>query len=62
LPVARRIDGQRREVAGNAGKQGYLGFGDGAAAGSPFAAQRKLIERKRLQIGPSIDPRLSLPR
>jgi len=48
------LDRQRREVAGDAGKQRYLGFGDGAAARRPLAAKRKVVEGKRLQIGPSI--------
>src|SRR5207237_8988446 len=52
--VTRRLDRQRRQVAGDAGKQCYLGFGDGAAARRPLAAEGKVVERKRLQIGPSI--------
>jgi hypothetical protein len=44
------LDRQRREVAGDAGEQGYLGFGDGAAARRPLAAKGKVVERKRLQI------------
>jgi hypothetical protein len=44
------FDRQRRQVAGDPGKQGYLGIGDGAAARRPLAAKGKIVERKRLQI------------
>ena len=60
--VFARLDRQRGQVTGDAGKQRYLGFGDGAAARCPLAAEGKVVERKRLQIAPSIDPTRRLPR
>jgi hypothetical protein len=48
--VCGRLDGQWRQVAGNAGEKGYLGVGDGPAACSPLAAEGKVVEGKRLQI------------
>ena len=60
--VSGGLDRERRQVAGDAGEDCYLGFGDRAAARRPLAAKRKIVERKRLQIGPSIEPSPSSPR
>ncbi len=49
MAVARRLDRQWRQITGNTGKQRDLGIRDGAAARRPFAAKRKVVERKRLQ-------------
>jgi hypothetical protein len=48
------IDGQGGEIAGYGGEQRDLGFGDGAPPRRPLAAEGKVVERDRLQVGPSI--------
>jgi len=55
------LDRQRREVAGHAGEQRYLGIGDGAAAGRPLAAEGKVVKRERLQIVAEYSPQGGRP-
>jgi len=50
------IDGERGEVAGYGSEQRDLRFGDGAPPGRPLAAEGEVVERDRLQVGPSIAP------
>jgi hypothetical protein len=48
------VDRERGEVAGYGGEQRDLRFGDGAPPGRPLAAEGEVVERDRLQVGPSI--------
>jgi hypothetical protein len=55
------FDRERREIAGDPGEQRDLRLGNGPSAGGPLATQREIVERKRLQIGPSIANDLLVP-
>jgi hypothetical protein len=46
--------GERREVARYSGEKRNVCVRDGAPARRPLAAKGKVVERERLQIGPSI--------
>src|SRR4029077_18522983 len=54
--ATRGVDRERREIAGDTGKQRDLCFGDGAPAGGPLAAEGKVVERDRLQVGSEYSP------
>jgi hypothetical protein len=56
------IDRERGEVAGYGGEKRDLRFGDGAPPGRPLAAEGEVVERDRLQVGPSIARTTPRPR